>query len=71
MTLRDLTENMEIQGNVIVKQWNEEKETYNILVETESAIFTEEVLDMEILYMYAVNNSLIIEVEYQPLLTEK
>jgi hypothetical protein len=62
MTLRDIEDTIEIQGKVTVKHFDEEKETYNILVETESAIFTEEVLDMEITFMYCENNSLIIEV---------
>jgi hypothetical protein len=62
LTIRDLTDQFEIQGNVIVKQWDDNKETYNILRETDSAIFTEEVLDLEIKYMYAVDNTLMIEI---------
>jgi hypothetical protein len=64
MTIFDLTVRgaIEIQGKVVVKQIDEVKEKYNILVETDSAIFTEEVMDMEIKFMYCENNSLVIEV---------
>lgn len=63
MTLRDITDAMTVQGNLTVKQWNEEKETYNILAETDIVIIPENVLDMEITYMYAIDNGLIVEVE--------
>lgn len=64
MTLRDITEqSIEIQGNVTVKKWIEEKNDYKILAETESTIFPEKVLDREIKYMWAIDNTLVIEVE--------
>jgi hypothetical protein len=67
MTIRDLTDQFEIQGSVTVKEWNEKKQRYNILIETDSAIFNSNtkvlVIDREIKYMYAVNNTLVIEVE--------
>jgi len=64
MTLRDITDTITLQGNVTVKQWDEEKETYNILTETDSAIFNGRVLDKEITYMYAIDGvGLVIEVE--------
>lgn len=64
MTIRDLTDQgIEIQGDVTVKQWDEKKETYNILCETDAAIFNNKVLDREIKFMWAIDNTLIIEVE--------
>jgi hypothetical protein len=65
MTIRDITEQgIEIQGNVTVKQWDEEKETYKVLTETDIAIFKPEALDKEITYMYAIDGvGLVIEVK--------
>jgi hypothetical protein len=64
MTLRDITEQgIEIQGNIIVKQINEQHDNANTILESDSAIFNDKVLDMEIQYMYCENNKLVIEVE--------
>lgn len=63
MTIRDLTEQFEIQGNVTVKKINEQHDNAITIHETDSAIFTDKVLDLEITYMYAENDTMIIEVE--------
>jgi hypothetical protein len=65
MTIQDMLDHgIEIQGNITVKQWNDKKETYKILTETDIAIFKPEALDKEIKYMYSVDGvGLVIEVE--------
>jgi hypothetical protein len=62
MTVLDITASIEIQGNVIIKQWDEDKNTYNILAETDTGIFENGTQDMEIKFMYAIDNTLVIEV---------
>lgn len=66
MKLRDIVEQIDIQGKVIVKEWDEQKETDNILMETESfnTFSFKNVLDRKIEYLYAIDKALIIEVEY-------
>ena len=64
MTIRDiLNSGIEIQGKVEVRQWREETNDNMIFCVTESAIFTNEVLDMKITHMWAMDGILIIEVE--------
>lgn len=62
LTIRDLTDQFEIQGNVVVKEWIDGKERYNILCKSDSAIFNNKVIDKEIKYMYSENDKLVIEV---------
>ena len=59
MTIRDLMEQIRIQGAFQIKKWNDTEETYIML--TEGSMFEEEycdieedILDMEIKYMYAI-----------------
>ena len=59
MTIRDLMEQIRIQGAFQVKKWNDTEETYTML--TEGSMFEEEccdieedILDMEIKFMYAI-----------------
>ena len=59
MTIRDLMEQIRIQGAFQVKKWNDTEETYTML--TEGSMFEEEycdieedILEMEIKFMYAI-----------------
>lgn len=64
MTIRDMLDSgIEIQGKVEVRQWREETNDNLIFCITDSAIFTEEALDMKITYMWVMDKTLIIEVE--------
>ena len=60
MTIRDLMEQgIRIQGAFQIKKWDDTDETYTILAEGsqfefESCDIEEEVLDMEIKYLYAI-----------------
>ena len=64
MTIRDMLDSgMEIQGKVEVRQWREETNDNMIFCVTESAIFAEEILERRITYIWAMDNTLIIEVE--------
>ena len=60
MTIRDLMEQgIKIQGAFQIKKWDDAEETYTILAEgsmfeDESCDIEEEVLDMEIKYLYAI-----------------
>lgn len=70
MTIRQLVESgIEITGNVTIKKWIDETETYKVLHST--TIFEQrhfgDFLDMRIKYMYSIEENgqgwLIIEVE--------
>jgi len=64
MTIRDIVNSgIEIQGKVTVRKWIEEKNDNEIFCETETAIFPRKVLDKEITHMWAMDDSLIIEIE--------
>ena len=60
MTIRDLMEQgIRIQGAFQIKKWDDAEETYTMLAEGsqfefESCDIEEEVLDMEIKYLYAI-----------------
>ena len=60
MTIRDLMEQgIRIQGAFQIKKWDDAEETYTMLAEGsqfefESCDIEEEVLDMEIKYLYAM-----------------
>jgi hypothetical protein len=60
MTIRDLMEQgIRIQGAFQIKEWNEEESTYIMLsegsqFEYESCDIDDDVLDMEIKYLYAI-----------------
>lgn len=68
MTIRDLVEQgITIQGDkVIVEQWNNKKEDYDILYETKRDLLVgdcEEYADCDISYIYQSKNVLHIEIE--------
>lgn len=70
MTIRDLMEQVIIQGAFQIKQWSDKEETYFILAEgndfeLESCNINGKYLDLEIKYMYAVQqtSSVVFEVE--------
>lgn len=68
MTLRDLTNQFEIQGAFCIKRWIDKHDYYEILAqgtdfECERWKFNEVIWDMPITYMYAVDGVLNIEVE--------
>ena len=60
MTIRDLMEQgIRIQGAFQIKKWDDAEETYTMLAEGsqfefESCDIEEEILNMEIKYMYAI-----------------
>lgn len=60
MTIRDLMEQgIRIQGAFQIKKWDDTEETYTILAEgsmfeEECCDIEEDILDMEIKYMYAI-----------------
>lgn len=60
MTIRDLMEQgIRIQGAFQIKKWNEEESTYIMLsegsqFEYESCDIDDDILDMEIKYLYAI-----------------
>lgn len=69
MTINDMIDaGIEIQGRTEIRRWNNEKENYDIktdipmfeLKETNKWLF-----DLEITYMYAIDNTLVIEVKEQ------
>lgn len=72
MTIRDLLNGTsEIQGSVIVRQWNEDREDYDIESDLWKLNSRNDILDKRIKYLYASINpnldiekpALIIEVE--------
>jgi len=48
MTLRDLSENMEIVADIVIKKWNYKEEKYIILAETGEEIVAKGLLDADI-----------------------
>lgn len=65
LTLRDLTENIEIQGETIIKIFNDEQE---MLSETDrndllSHDGISRYIDLEILYIYPENNATVFELK--------
>ena len=67
MTINNMIEQgIQLQGAYVIKHWNDETETYNVL--TEGSMFEDErtdiveCSDLEILYMYCADNKLMIEV---------
>lgn len=70
MTIRDLVnQGIEIQGNVIIKRYNQNKDNYTILYKVNTGIeaysnrIFEEIIDNEITFMYCENNYMIFEVK--------
>ena len=61
MTIRDLMEQgIRIQGAFQIKEWSDVEDTYNMLsegsqFEFESCDIEDEILDMEIAYMYSIS----------------
>lgn len=63
LTLRDLTENIEIQGETIIKIFNDEQE---MLLETgRNDLLSHDgisrYIDLEVLYIYPENNATVFE----------
>jgi DNA polymerase II large subunit len=61
MTIRDLMDQVELNGDIEVKQWDEDKETYILLSDAFENV-EERYKDRKIQYMYSANNRLVIEV---------
>lgn len=63
ITVHDLFRNLDIDGDIIVKQYNEETQGYNILGEgDDTTLFNPEVREMEVKFIYAKKDALVIEV---------
>jgi hypothetical protein len=69
MTLRELlNQGIEIQGNVIIKRYNEETENHTILykwnngIEIYSNRIFEKIIDNEITYMYCEDRYMVFEI---------
>ena len=69
MTIRDLLNaGIQFQGvEIEIRAWNDDKETYNVLHTATDELYgvPEAVLDLEVVYIYAQNKTLVIEVEQE------
>lgn len=68
MTIRELTDQFEIQGAFCIKEWDWEKEDYIILAdghdfECDYYDISDDIMESKVAYMYAVDGVLNIEVE--------
>lgn len=66
MTLRELVDNIQVQGEILVREYNEKSETYITYCEVENGLFLaplpNHVWEMEVKYMFCENGVLVIEV---------
>ena len=66
MEVTDILSNIEVQGPVIIKKWDDEKEDFEIILETDQIEMRkgERCLeDLEIQYMYVADDTLVMEVQ--------
>ena len=64
MTIRDLLEaGIELQGHIIVKEYEEENENTIVLSDDENGTIEEEALDMEITHIYPEDKATVFEVK--------
>ena len=67
MTIRDaINAGVQFQGiEIEIRAWDDDKETYNVLHTATDELYgvPEAVLDLEVVYIYAQNKTLVIEVE--------